>query len=189
MEKLGDKTTPVEVIPLSTFKTWVISKREKGANKFEFDSVIPVTAENKGRDPFVDEELADGTTVRWDQTLNFYVLLASELVEGAALPYVLSCRRTSYKAGKMVINHFTKMGMLKAPAAAKTIKLGCRQEKNDQGHYYVLDVLPGRVSTKDELTTAHEWYKTLSMGTHKIDDSDLTSEAVKDVDAEGTAQY
>ena len=186
-EKLGDKNTSVEVIPISTFKTWVVSTKEPKGSKFEYDSVLQMDASNVNLP--MDETLSDGTEVRRDRTLNFYVLLSSELPQGDAFPYVVSFRRTSYPAGKKFINHFTKMSMLKASPAAKTLKLSCRIEKNDLGNYFVFDVDSGRISTKEEVGAAYEWYKTLSKGMFKVDNSDLKAPEPKSNDAEGTAEY
>lgn len=170
-EKLGDKKAPVEIIPLKIFKTWVISLKKKGEDKHEFDSIVNMDSSNA--DLPWEETLPDGTELRRDQTINVYALVASELTDGAALPYVVSFRRTSYIAGKKIATHFAKMSMLKQPPAARTVKLTCSIEKNEKGTYYTYDVEPGRVTTQDELATAYSWFTQVSRGAHKVDDSDV----------------
>lgn len=187
--KLGNKDHPVEIIPIATFKTWVVSKKPKGGNKFEYEATLPMTAENAHLDLLETDE--DGSEIRRDRTINFYTLLVSEVAEGTAIPCVLSCRRTSYTAGKKIANHFAKMQMLRQPPAAKSLRLTCRLETNDDGSFYVFDVEQGRNSTKEEITTAYDWYQVLSKGQHKVDDSDLKVAPAEETAAAepGPSQY
>lgn len=184
-KKLGDRNSPVEIIPICTNKTWIVSRKEKKASKFEYVETIPMTAENSKL--AMEEEEKDGSVIRRDRSLNFYVLLASD-VEG--LPYVVSFRRTSYTAGKKLITHFQKMQMLRQPPAAKTLMLSCVQDKNDMGTYFKFDVSTGRVSKPEEVATAKQWYETIQGGV-KVDESDVKAAPVESTnfDDEGTADF
>lgn len=184
---LGDKNSPIEIIPILTNKTWVVSKKHvqeiKGkrvlGSKFEYEGIIPMTAENQHLE--MEETLEDGSIIRRDRSLNFYVLLAND-VQG--LPYIVSFRRTSYTAGKKLITHFAKMQMLKQPPAAKTLKLTCVEDSNDLGTYYKFNIEQGRNSTAEEINTAYEWYKTISKGGVKEHEVDVSEGATVDSSAQ-----
>ena len=173
-EVLGNKTKPVEVIPICTFKTWVIS--EKLGDKFEYKEVVPWTTDN---DAWKLEEMVNGVLLRRDRVLNYYVLLASEATRADCIPYLTSFRRTSYMAGRKIANHFGKCAMLDVPPASKTLKLTSNFEKNDLGNFYVYGVDEGRKTTDQELSKAYTWWKTLSQNKHKVDDSDLVAKEVE----------
>lgn len=184
-DKLGDEKTPVEVIPISSFKTWTVLNKKRGKNKPDFVKIVPVDATNQELPR--EQEESDGSITINNYTLNFNVLLVKEIQEGGALPHVVSFQRTSLKTGKALANQVAKLGMMKQPAAAQTAQLGAQMVTNDQGTFLVFTVSKGRNSTKDEITEAKQWYDILSKGAHRIDDSDLqTGEA--EVEAEDTTQ-
>jgi hypothetical protein len=176
-EKLGDEKTPIEIIPISSFKTWTILNKKKGKNKPDFVGIVPMDSSNADLPREVEEN--DGSTTINNYTLNFNVLLAKELKEGGALPHVVSFQRTSLKTGKVLANQVTKLGMMKQPAAAQTALLGSQMVTNDQGTFLVFTIQKGRNSAKEEILEAKSWYDILSKGQFKVDDSDLKSDEVE----------
>lgn len=165
--------TPIELIAFSSFKTLITSK--KVGDKFEFMKVEPMGPDNVNLAP---EEVVDGLTIRRDRCLNFYVLRPEDIKAGNAFPYLLSVRRTSYKAGRQITTMGQKLKAFKQPLAAKCIQLGVEFKENDQGAFWAFTASPGRVSTQEELKEAHRWYTAFKTQSVRHDDSDLKEEPV-----------
>lgn len=159
---------PVEVIPFSSFKTWVIFERVN--DKDEYVKTLPITPENEA---WPIEEVVNGVQIRRDKCLNFYVLLVSEVKAGTAFPFLISFRRTSMRGGKKLATIAAKLRAFNKPLATKVINLGVLAEENDKGKYFVLDVNQGRDSTQVELGAAYQWHKALKTTNVRVDDSDL----------------
>lgn len=173
-EKLGDKSTPVDIIAFSSFRTWVIFEKRNG--KDEYVKTERITPENEG---WAINEVVNGVEVRRDKCLNFYVLLPSEIESGMAFPYLVSLRRYGMQAGKKLSTFAAKLKAFNKPIAAKVFKLGVVKQENDKGVFFVFDVTAGRDSSAAELAEAHKWYKTVQTATVKHDDSDLKAEAAQ----------
>lgn len=176
-EKLGDKNTPIEVVPIYTFKTWIVSNKavpskENKEPKFEYVRTENMTVDNQDRTELEDVE-ADGSITRFDRALNFYVMLKSELDKDEGMPYALQFRRTSYKAGRKLATHFERMRMIRRPPAAKSVNIGAYFDKNDKGSYWCFDVTPGNPTKPEHEAVAKEWYGTIKAGRAKMDESDL----------------
>jgi hypothetical protein len=168
---------PVPVIPIMTFKTWVVFKKS-GNGQTEFKEIIPMTAGNENL-PREDEEF-----VR-DRCINFYVLNANRTDE---LPYLLSFRRTSYRAGAKLATYFTKCELAArrgrpVPPAARIWNLGGSKQSNDKGTFYVFDVEQAGETPKEAIQTAFEWYQTLRTQSTKVDHSDLSGGVTDDTAA------
>lgn len=164
-EVLGSKNKAIEIIPILSFRTWVVYETIENSPKFK--AVVPMTRENEGWELEGEE---DGAPVRRDKCLNFYVLLKTDM-EG--FPYLISFRRTSFRAGKKLVNHFKLAEMKRIPPAATSVMLTCTKQQNDKGTFYTFDIAPGKKNSPEELQTAYGWYKTLQTSNVKIDDSDL----------------
>ncbi len=175
---VGDKCKPMPFIAFHTFKTWIINHKETppGAKepKWVFKQQIPMTADNKG---WEWNETVDGVEVRRDKVLNFYVLLPEEIAAGEAFPYLLSFRRTSYKAGQRISTEGSKLRALNKPLAQRVFNLGVVEEEGDEGKYCCLSVELGPQASDAEKAKAYEWYKVMQKATVRIDDSDLAREA------------
>lgn len=176
---VGGKTTPVEMIPITTWRTLITMEEING--KMEYKTQEPLTAANEIL-PW--EEVVNGVKVRRVKSLNFYVLLTSELTVPGALPYLLSFRSTSYTTGRKLINHFIQADRMKIPPAKAAFNLLCHQEKNDKGPYYVFDLAFSRSTTESELLTAYEWYVTMRgpnnyRSDEKLDDIEKVTETTK----------
>lgn len=172
-----EKQKPVAFVPIMTFKTWVQYKLIDG--KRQYWNVIEHTPQNsnlplKG---ITKDEFGIDTEVERDECINFYVLLADQ---PDALPYVLSFRRTSKRAGKILSTYFKECQIATArgkptPPAANIFNLCAQKVTNDKGTFYVLEVTRAGKTPEQTLLRAWEWYKTLRASTVKVDDSDLTS--------------
>jgi hypothetical protein len=158
-------------VPLFSFQEWVVYEK-LAADKLQYVEKVPYGPSN--------------ATWKWDTdthkrvlVMNFYVMLDRDLDDKSALPYLLSFRSTSYKAGKKLATLVKKGALGDRPAPAYTYELSANKEANDKGTYYVFDVKKvGDTDTKayDPSTkgVCFEWFKQLKAGTHKVDDSDLT---------------
>jgi len=197
-EKLGDKSKPIEFIPLTMKNSWVLS--EKIGNKYEYRKTLPRDSGLRdGKDPL---EMT-GESLPWDfvhnglpwkrtKVITVYAVLVKDIVgfleevkkaqetgdfdlDKALMPYAIGFRSTSYNAGKKVSTQFAKAQAMAAYGAkpyTNTMMLGCHMQKNDQGTFYVYDVTPGRKCTKDEIEQAASLYKVVTSGNVKTHDID-----------------
>lgn len=158
---LGNEKTPLEVIIFGSFKTWV---------EFidgEFDKIYNCTRENA--DLPLEQTTETGLVTR-DRVINYQCLLPGDVEKGEAFPYVLSCRRTSYKAGKQIATIVKKLAMFKKPSAAKVIQVMSVKTKNDKGTFFVLEACSGRDATAKEMKAAWEWHQVLARSQFKVHD-------------------
>lgn len=170
----GGKDKTFEFIPLHHYKTWIVFTEEKG--KLEYTAQVPYTAENAD---WEWNTTIDGKKVRRDQAINIYAILPNEIKDGIFMPYLISYRRTSYSAGKQMLTNLQKMKLANRPWFTKTFKLGSKQEKNDQGSYYVYTNEMGRDTKPEEIEAIKPWLLMLKSQAVKVDDSDLETERVQ----------
>jgi len=161
---LANKTKSLSIIPIMTFSTWAIF--EKVGAKLEWKRMEPMTPENQD---WEWETEVNGVYQRRDQCLNFYVLLADQALNPAALPYVLSFRRTSYREGQKLATHFITSRRINRPPAATLYNLGCRKEQNDHGTYYTWTLEQGGATDPKAVNVAYSWYQTIKSGVAKVD--------------------
>ena len=192
MREQGRK--PVEFIPIMTFKTWVeqvVTELKPGQITKKFKAVVPMTAENADL-PF--ESIVNGEKIQRDRTINFYAVLSSKLED---FPYLLSFRRTSFRAGQKLSTHFQKCEMAAArgkpvPPAATTFSLVGNKVTNDKGTFYVADLEPVGPTSSESLRVAYEWFQVLNKSAIRVDHSDLTSETDaenEDIEAVATNRF
>jgi len=181
-KKFGDLKTPFEFIPFYMEKKWLefdIITNKAGAKKREFKQLInivdnPTSSGYNDNLPYVDTV----ANVERDRCMDFYVLIPEEITGGEALPYILSFRRTSLKAGKkLAMQMFTRNVRKGLPPAAVTLELSGKTVQNDLGEFVVMDVENKRETTKEELQAAFEWFKLVKGGKTKVDESDYHEEA------------
>jgi hypothetical protein len=191
-EKLGDPETPVRVIPLTIQNLWMVQEEIKG--KYEFRGYEPRTPENENAEW---EFMHNGARHKRTKVLNLFALLPKDLdayakemkkfketgelpdLDKVVLPVVIPFRNTSFKAGKEVVTLFAKaesvarqLGVA-VPAYGSMIELGCHQEKNDKGAFFVFDTTPAGKTPAEYKEAAASWYATLTSGASvKVDDSD-----------------
>ncbi len=183
---------PLNIIPLTHFKTWVIY--EIIDKKAEYKEIVPYTPANADWEWTATE---GGVELRRDQCLNFYVMVEDEMKDPRAFPYLLTFRRTSYRSGRKLVNHFTEAEMADLEPYAGIVALSAYKDKNDDGVFYVFDIAPVKDTPPEYAEKLVKWVETLSQNQHKVDNSDLEEKAAADVpkpsraekDATKSAEY
>lgn len=163
----------LEIIPVKLLpKTWVVSVDKKYAR---------TELAKPGEDREWEEETSEGT-VKNERCLNFYVLLRKELEGGEAMPYMLSFKGTSFKAGQKLVNHFKlSQGLKKAPARTAW-KLGSENRSNDTNTWKVWSIEEGDFTSAEEIGEAYQWLLRLKA----FSDENVTK--YEQDDAEGGAE-
>lgn len=181
----------IEIIPLNSFRTWVIF--ELTGSRPKFKRVEPCTFENEDL-PWEFEE--DGIPMRRDKVLNFYCLIPQDIdrevaamasddpdPDDALLPIVVSFSRTSYKVGKELTTHFAKIEKFRArnPGVSlypSAFKLTTELQTNDQGKWYTFKIEGKDKSKQDHRETCAEWHRIVTSGAaqvHEVDESGVTT--------------
>lgn len=164
-EKFGDTENPFLFVPIGTQKFWAIHKKAGS----EFIEKIPWTVANQG---LVREE---GDLVRY-LTYEVYILIPSKIKEGHTLPYVLSFRSTSMRAGRVLATKQFEMASMGLNFWDMQFELSVKEDSNDKGDYFVQSVTPKGKSDTKTREEAAKWFKLMSSGSVQVkaDDSDLT---------------
>lgn len=158
---LANKKDFVEIIPVKTLpKTWVVSVDGKW---------VRTELSSPGEDRDWEQEV-EGQTEKHERCLNFYVLIRKELESGEAMPYLLSFKGTSFKAGQKLVNHFKlSQGLKKAPARTSW-KLSSVSRSNDANTWRVWDIEELSPVTDAEIAKAYQWLQNLKA----LDDNMVT---------------
>lgn len=161
---LGGFDKPIEVVPFHMEKKYIISRRKKGEAKFEFERYEDYAGQEY---PFEKAEGED--LIKYEYTLQFYVLRP----EDTSMPYVLSFKSTSLRAGKVLSTQmFVRNRAAGLAPAAYVIELSSKKEKNDKGTFAVMEVKPkGRTAPELE-KEALNWFKVIKAGSHKVAETD-----------------
>lgn len=188
----------IEIIPLNSFRTWVIF--ELTGSRPKFKRVEPCTFENEDL-PWEFEE--DGVPMRRDKVLNFYCLIPQDIErekaamasddpdpDDALLPIVVSFSRTSYRVGKELTTHFAKIEKFRqanpnVSLYPSAFKLTTELQTNDQGKWYTFKLAGKEKSNVEHRETCASWHKIVSSGAaqvHEVDDSGSVSEEKPNVD-------
>lgn len=175
---------PVKFICIKEDKIWVVL--EKVGEKYEFRRNEERTTQSE-KLPLEWEE--NGVFWRRDRTLNYFVLLERDLTNAMPFPYVLSFRRTSFAAGKVLSTHLLncKAAIMKAKESNKPItaamtppgaifELTGKKTQNDKGTFYVMQTNKVGDTSQENVAKAAEWIKTLRTQKFNIDQSDLEVE-------------
>lgn len=155
-ELLAARGKFVPIIPVMTFREWIINDVSEGKGKEKFLSRFPVTGENE-RLP-VEGDI-NGVPITRTKNLNYFVLLPNHLDE---LPYLISFRKMSYQAGKSLSTMIQIQGFKRKPFASMVYLLGSRSETRGKNSYYVFTVNSDRETTEQELEAAKKWNETLN---------------------------
>lgn len=155
------KDKAVKFIPFHLEKIWIISTKKSGESDFSFASIEAVTPENEG---MRYQEVVDGIEYKREYTMNFYVLRP----EDTSLPYILSFKGMSGKAGKILA---TQMYVRNSAAGlvppAKIMELSGTKDKNDKGIFITLNSKAVDESSAEQIDCAFKWYKTVTSGQTK----------------------
>lgn len=159
---------PVQFIPFHMEKILIVSKLV--GTDYSFDHIENVTSENENR-PY--EEVIGPDTFKNEFAMNFYVLRPEDM----SLPYIISFKGMSRKAGKILA---TQMFVRNAAAGkippAFVMELSGTKTKNDKGTFYVLESKAVRESSQEEVNSAFTWYKTVNSGGVKAHEDSVKAE-------------
>ena len=93
---IGNETQKVDFLPLKGYKTLRVYKADKGGKFVRempwTDETISLAAKKEG--------IEEGQAVRYFETLNFLVLLKSELQAGEGFPCLLRFKSSAFRAGR-----------------------------------------------------------------------------------------
>lgn len=187
LEVMGNPSSKLEFIPLSLPQpSWIIEVKAPKAQRFEFRRRVPRTASNETL-PWDFPADAEGNEVvenskdhthqgRRVKCLTLFAILprdidseaaemkkaqAGELpdISKALTPVLISFRSTGFNAGKEVVTFFTQVEAFGMQAYKYILQLGCHQESNDRGTFFVYDVdrvKPSAVK-KEHLPKVEHW--------------------------------
>lgn len=169
---LGKIGQPLSIVPFHTESVWVVVEADAQNNRV-FKEIVRVEAGVNEQLPF-EEALPNGKKLIRTYTINMYFLLPSEVEAGEDLPYVLSFRSTSLRAGKKV-NTTMYMKNFRAGKApwAVAMNLTATKTQNDKGTFAVLDVQTTRAATEEESNAAAHWCEMVMQGQTKLDTSGM----------------
>lgn len=168
-EVIGNiEEAPLEITPFHMEKIYIVSKKSQGDTRFEFDRIEKVEQQNY---PF-EEQVAD-QIFKYEYTLQFYVLRA----ESPDLPYVLSFKSTSLKAGKVVSTQmFVRNRAAGLVPPAYSMIIGGKKITGDN-KYVVMDAKSGNKSSPEMIGTCLEWFKVVQSGATKVSHEEPTAQA------------
>jgi hypothetical protein len=169
-EVVGNIDDGIEMVPFFVDKVWIINEFNPQNNQFDYKETIAIDASNEDW-PWSDK--VNGVAVKRTRCLNFFALLPNEIKKGNSLPFQVSFRGTSLKAGKQLM---TQMYVLnrnqKLPPPAKAIKLAGKVESNDKGTFAVLSVEVARDSSREEMIASLDLYKSMQKKEMKVDSTE-----------------
>ena len=172
---VGSINKPIEFIPFYMEKVYTVMEDKLG--KFEFLKQVPITPENEDEE-FEQVNPENKKPQKWYRTMQYYVLLPNEVEAGTAMPYVLSFRSSSARAGqKLSTTMYVRNIKAGKVPASMAMMLGGVKKTNDKGTFIVMDVSESRESTEAEVAECFNWLKTIKAGAAKVDHSDLAEEA------------
>lgn len=187
----NDEGDSIEIFVMSDVKLWELKYLPVGAKKVEYLGTIDYNSSNEDlrNNPRIPEELQDkcvdkGITLdmikngQINMVNRFYILKASEVMDGVAFPYMVDFKRSGYQAGVQLKNTFFKMKKVqKLPSYAKVFTLGSEfiQGEND---YYIPTVSSGRMITPEEISAVEDWVKEMMTNRDAYTDSNEDGEEV-----------
>lgn len=183
-EVLGSVTTPIKILPLKMFKT--LRTYDVTDNGFKFLHEEPLTPANEKMD---GEGTEGDIPVKRYHTMNFFVLLKSDLEKQEGFPCLVRFRSTGMNAGRALATHLYKRVHLRKLPYSQFVELACRKEKKDTATYAVFSIGKPENASDTDMKAAEEWLATLATKSYKIDDREDVSEermnAAKPVVVEG----
>lgn len=163
-EVLGGAGKALEILVLSSFKTWTIEKKK--GDKYEFESILPYSPSDANLPwDFTDK----GETKRRNETFNFYVIPVADISTSEVLPAVLSFRRTQVSCAKAITSYMMLMKNYRTPACTYVLELTSTLKENDFGSFHVPEMKKGRKATIEEMTVCKNWFDVISKGAVRVD--------------------
>jgi len=177
-ETLAKKGDLIRLIPFKMEKTWgIYDVSNPGQPKW-----VRTEPWNASNDNLEWDFMEDGKKMRRDKTYSFYALLENEVTAKiTALPILISFSRSSFKAGKVLANHFAECLAEKTPPCAKMFDVKSEYVNEGDKKYYVYEVKHTDSKTSIEFIKAcKQWFDLIKIGKAK------TAAEVAD---EATAEY
>lgn len=171
---IGGTDSAIEVIVLKSWKTWVQFKGGSGKPVFTGEEEYTASNSSKPR-----EEMINGSLHTNFETHNYLVLNAKDIEEGLAVPMTLSFRSTGLMASKAIKTYAAKLVMASRMGATvkglegRVFTMGTEKRENDQGTFAVPVIIPGRVTTDEEIKVVTAWKEMLATMKVEVDNSDL----------------
>ena len=172
---LGSIENELEVVPITIQKTFTISKKLDG--RWQYFGIEPVAYASEQR-PY--EEIIDGVETKNELTYNLYCLIGDD-----ALPYCVSLKGMSSRAGKSAFTHMyvTNYQLKKILPFTHRLILSGKKTQNDKGTFVTLSIRPTVEAEMEEKIAAANWCKVLQEQEVKTDDSDVRPAPKVDSDA------
>jgi hypothetical protein len=196
---IGGIEAPFQIIPFHLEKVW-IEFNVDDPNEKEFLQVVPITPQNQQLPYEYEYRDEDGKLCKGmrDYTMNFYVLRPEDIEIGAAIPYILSMRRSSLMAGKKLATQMYVKNTNAGKTPASTIMtVSCSKTTNDKKQTYaIMDIKPLKAAGDAYVREAFKWVSLIQQGKTKAHEESYTEEAKVDnaeargggVNSEGGAQ-
>jgi hypothetical protein len=194
---LGDRSKPIEIIPLTFDKSWRIE--EKVENKYKYRRGEPYTSATMN----LPLEFQEGGS-EWRRVLcyNLYVLLREEITnemellktgglpdpDKILLPCYFQLRLTMVKYAKTLSTWFGAAKQYRVSPASYVWKVQTQIDKNEKGQWAVPVITKGATTTPEEMALCLRWYNAISASSLKVDeDPDAVEVATEapDVNAPG----
>lgn len=164
---IGSITTPVDIIPLRMRKT--LRVYDVSGSHPKLRRVEPLSPVNE-KLSFEGNE--DGVEVKRYLTMNFLVLLTSDVAKGEDFPHEIWFKSTGLQAGKKLATQLFKMAATGKLPYSQTVKLGASKQKKETNTYATFEIAPGVTTTANERAAAEKWLGVLSSVTYRVDDSE-----------------
>lgn len=176
-----DLGNSLDMFVMTDTKLWQFYyEQKKGKDKIEkvYLGTVPYDATNSDmrenlrlppelQDRFESLELKPEQLLLPDAVLRYFVLLADELREGVAFPYIVDFKRTSYPAGNNLKNICFKMKKLSGvPSYAKVFTLSSEFVQSEYD-YWIKKVNGGRPVVQEEVGLIENWIKELQANSNK----------------------
>lgn len=194
-ELLGKFDKGFEIVPFHMEKVFV--EYDASEDDKQFLRVVPITPMNEDL-PYEDKEKSpEGKMIEItrDRVMNFYCLRPEEIEIGGAIPYIVSFRRSSLKAGKKLATqmYLKNTASGKTPASVVCTVLATKVQ-NDKGTFAVADVITSRPTPDKYIIEAFKWLQLIKSGKAKAHEEsyneDSTGEAGETIDLDkGPAKF
>ena len=183
-ETLAKRNDTVAVIPFTMTKTWRVSEMVDGKPQWRREETYDAT---KGDLPWDFTE--NGKPMRRDKALNFYVLPVAEAELPTAFPMKLQFLRTSFKAGKVLADHFAKCKMLNKPPAVLSFEIGSEFVNGDKQKYFVFTAKTGKPTNIVQISACKRWYDLMKTQNHAIKEHEVNDVPAASTDAASTDEF
>lgn len=181
-ELLGKFEDGFNVIPF--FMTKLFIERKDNADR-SYIGAIQITPQNESL-PYNDEaDVVDKKTgevtrekITRDRVMRFYVLLEKELKAGAAIPYTISMKRTSFQAGQKLATqmYIKNLNSGKTPASVM-MKISSVRKQKETLNWAAMDAIAAGPTPDEYVKEAWKWLEIINSGKtkeHNSEESEIT---------------